>query len=65
MEPGLTAGRQAGWEADEIQAKSEILKLAVDQNILFSTLLNQCYSKFNAFPMLFQANTIGRLFYKV
>ena len=36
-EPGLTAG----WLADEIWARVEILKLAVDRNIRFSTLFSQ------------------------
>ena len=35
--------RQAGWQADEIRASLEILKLCctVDRNIRFSTLLSQ------------------------
>ena len=27
-QPGLTAGRQAGWQADEIQVNFEIFKIA-------------------------------------
>ena len=40
-QPGLTAGRQAGWLADEIQVNFEIFKLAVGRNIRLVVSFNQ------------------------
>ena len=60
MEPGLTAG----WLADEIWARLEILKLAVDRNIQFPLYLAEVlhfFSNFGAFIMLFPC----KHFYKV
>ena len=42
MEPGLTAGRQAGRLADEIQVIFEILKFIIDRNNRHFALLNKC-----------------------
>ena len=39
-EPSLMAGWLAGQQADEVWARLEILKLAVDRNIRFSTLFS-------------------------
>ena len=48
-EPGLTAGRLAGRLADEIWARLEIYKLAVDRNIQFSALFSQGTTLFQKF----------------
>ena len=40
-EPGLTAGRQAGWLADEIQVNFEIFKILEDRNIRLFAAFNK------------------------
>ena len=66
VEPGLW---QAGWLAGKIWVRLEILKAchrskSFDFPLCLAKVLH-CFSNFDAFLMLFQANTSTRLFYKV
>ena len=61
--PGFTAG----W-LTKFRRGLKFLKLAVDQNIIFSLCLAKllhCFSYFDAFITFFQANIFTTLFYKV
>ena len=40
-QPGLTAGREAGWQADEIQVNFEIFKIGCRLNIQVFASFNQ------------------------
>ena len=40
-QPGLTAGWQAGWQADEIQVNFEIFKIGCRRNIQLVASFNQ------------------------
>ena len=69
-EPGLTAGWLAGWLADEIWARLEILKACCRSKysifrFVYLAKVLHCFSNFDAFITLFQGNISTRLFYKV
>ena len=68
-QPGLTAGRQAGRQADEIQVNFENFKVGCRLKYLTCRFVLPRYSIITALPMhssrFFRVKPIGRLFYEV
>ena len=59
-QPGLTAGRQAGWLADKIQVNFEIFKIVyvkIFNLLLHLTKVQHHYSLTNAFKLVFSDKT--------
>ena len=68
-QPGLTAGWQAGRQADEIQVNFEIFKVGCRSKYSTCRFVLPRYSIITALPMhssrFFRVKLIGRLFYEV
>ena len=68
-QPGLTAGWQAGWQADEIQVNFEIFKVGCRSKYSTCRFVLPRYSIITALPIhssrFFRVKPIGKLFCEV